>query len=115
MGVDHVFDAVGDDLAARQRIKHAVMAHRDAVIDGDGVELLGDTAGLLDLARDELAEVLEMDMARHELREAVGNRNDRLAEIAVLHPGRAPKAAGPRHVAAVGGGTRAISGHGMGP
>jgi hypothetical protein len=30
------------------------VAHRDAVVDGDGVELLGDTAGRLDLARDEL-------------------------------------------------------------
>jgi hypothetical protein len=31
------------------------MAHRDAVIDRDGVEFLGDAAGLLDLARDQLA------------------------------------------------------------
>ena len=58
MGVDHIFDAVGDDLARGQGIEHSVMAHGDAVVDGDGVELLGDAAGLLDLARDELAEVL---------------------------------------------------------
>src|SRR6476659_2189654 len=28
MGVDHKFDAVGDELARRQRIEHAVVAHR---------------------------------------------------------------------------------------
>ncbi len=32
-----------------QRVQHAVVAHGDAVVDGDGVELLGDAAGLLDL------------------------------------------------------------------
>ena len=58
MGVGHVFDAIGDDLARGQRIEHAVVAHGDAVVDGDGVELLGDAASRLDLARHELAEVL---------------------------------------------------------
>ncbi len=86
VGVDHVFDAVGDQLARRQRIEHAVMAHGDAVIDGDGVELLGDAAGLLDLARDQLAEILQVDMARHELGEGVDHRDDRLAEIASFMP-----------------------------
>ncbi len=111
MRIDHVFDAVGDDLARRQRIEHAVMAHRDAVIDGDRVELLGDAAGLLDLARDQLAEILQMDMAGHELRERIHHRNDRLAEIAILHARRAPKAAGAGHVAAMGGGAGAIGRH----
>ena len=82
VGVDHVFDRVGDQFARRQRIEHAVMAHGDAVIDGDGVEFLGDAAGLFDLARDQLAKVLEMDMARHELGEGIDHGDDRLAEIA---------------------------------
>ena len=102
--VDHVFDAVGDELARRQRIEHAVMAHGDAVVDGDGVELLGDAAGRLDLARDQLAEVLQVHVARHELGEGVDHRDDRLAEIAVLHAGGAPEAARAGHVAAMGGG-----------
>ena len=114
MGVGHVFDAVGDDLAAGQRIEHAVVAHRDAVVDRDGVEFLGDAARRLDLARDELAEVLEMDVAGHELGEGIDDRDDRLAEIAVLHAGGAPKPARARHVAAVGGGAGAESGHGGG-
>ena len=103
MGVGHVFDAVGDDLARGQRIEHAVVAHRDPVIDGDGVELLGDPARRLDLARDQLPEVLQMHVARHELGEGIGDGDDRLAEIAVLHAGRAPEAARAGHVAAVGG------------
>jgi hypothetical protein len=90
-----------------QRIEHAVMAHGDAVVDGDGVEFLGDAAGLLDLARDQLAEVLQMHVARHELGEGVDHRDDRLAEILVLHAGGAPEAASAGHVAAVGGGAGA--------
>jgi hypothetical protein len=42
-------------------------------------------------------------MAGHELGERVGNGDDRLAEIAVLHAGGAPKAARARHIAAMGG------------
>ncbi len=111
VGVDHVFDAVGDQFARRQRIEHAVMAHGDAVVDGDGVELLGDTAGRFDLAGDELAEVLEVDVAGHELGEGVHHRDDRLAEIRILHARGAPKAARARHVAAVGRGSGTISWH----
>ena len=115
MSVDHVFDAVGDQFARRQRIEHTVMAHGDAVIDRDRVELLGDPARSLDLARDELAEVLEVDVARHELGEGVDHGDNRLAEIGILHACGAPEPAGAGHVAAMGGGSRAISGHGRGP
>ena len=111
MRVDHVFHGVGDQLARRQAVQHAVMAHRDSVIDRNGVELLGHTTGLGDLPRDELAEVLQMHMARHELSEGVGNGDDRLAEIAVRHPGGAPERTRARHGAAVRGGAGAISGH----
>ena len=111
MCVDHVFDAVGDEFARGQGIEHSVVAHGDAVIDRDGVELLGDAAGRLDLARDELAEILQMHVTRHELREGVGDGDDRLAEVAFLDPRGAPQAAGAGHVAAVSGGSRAIGGH----
>ena len=111
MGIDHVFDGVGDQLARGQRIQHPVMAHRDPVIDRDGVELLGHAARRLDLARDQLAQVLQMHMARHELRERIGDGDDRLAEIAVLHAGGAPQPAGAGHVAAMGRGAGTIGGH----
>ena len=111
MGVGHVLDAVGDEFARRQRIEHAVVAHGDAVVHRDGVEFLGDPARGLDLARHQLAKVLEMHMAGHELGEGIGDGDDRLAEIAVLHAGRAPETAGAGHVAAVGRSAGAIGRH----
>ena len=78
------------------------MPHRNAVIDRDGVEFLGDTACGFNLARNHLAEILQMDMPRHELGKAVDDGDDRLAEIAVLHAGGAPKATCTCHVATVG-------------
>ena len=39
VGRDHGLDAVGDQLARGQRVLHADVAHGDAVVDADGVEL----------------------------------------------------------------------------
>ena len=110
--VDHVFDAVGDEFARGQAVQHAVVAHGDAVIDRDGVEFLGDAAGCLDFAGDQLAEVLEVHVTGDKLGKAVGDGDDRLAEVAVLHACRAPQAAGAGHVAAVGGGAGTVGRHG---
>ena len=111
MRVDHVFHAVGDQFAAGQRIQHPGVPHRNAVVHRDGVEFLGDTARLLDLARHQLPHVLEMHMAGHELGERIGDRDDRLAEVAFGHAGGAPQGACTGHVAAMRGGTRTVSGH----
>ncbi|MCY1172314.1 hypothetical protein D9M73_124470 [compost metagenome] len=111
VGVDHVFDGVGDDLAARQRIEHAVMAHGDAVIDRDGVEFLGHATGAFDFASHQLAQVLQVHMARYELGERVGDGDDRFLEVFVLHPGGAPKGTGACHVAALGGSLGTIIRH----
>ena len=89
------------------------MPHCDPVIDRDRIEFLGDAAGGLDLARNELAKILEVNMPRHELREAIGDGDDRLAEIVVLHPRRAPQAAGAGHVAAMRAGAGTIMRHEM--
>ena len=104
MGVDHIFGAVGNDLAARKRVEHAIVAHSDAVIDGDCVKFLCDTACFFDFAGDELAQVFEVHVTRNELREGVDDGNDGLAEIVVFHACGAPEAAGSCHVAAVGAG-----------
>src|SRR5438034_10437006 len=66
MGICHVFDTVSDELTRWQAVKHAVMTHRDAVINRDGVEFLGDATCVFDLAGNELPKILQMDMARHE-------------------------------------------------
>ena len=68
-------------------------------------------AGGFDLARDQLAEILEVHVAGNELREGIGDRDDRLAEIPVAHAGGAPEAARARHVAAVRRSAGTIGGH----
>ena len=51
-----------------------------------------------------LAHILQVHMTRHELGEAVGHRDDRLAELFLCHACGAPERAGAGHVAAMGGG-----------
>ena len=87
------------------------MAHGDAVIDCDGVEFLGHAPRRLDLARNQLPQVLEVHMARNELGEAVYDGDDRFLEIPVLHAGCTPQRAGARHVAAGGGSSGTILRH----
>ena len=104
--VDHVLHRVGDQLPAGQRVEHAAVAHRDAVVDRDRVELAADPAGLGDRVGDEPTHVLEVDVTRDELGEAVGDGDDRLAEVVVGHPGGPPQGAGAGHRPTVGGGPR---------
>ena len=111
MGVDHVFHAVGDDFPARQAIEHAAVSHGDPVVDGDGVELLGDAARLFDLAGDHLTQVLQVNVARDELSEGIDDGDNRFAEVLVGHARGAPKTARAGHVAAVGGGFGTKFGH----
>ena len=83
--VHHVLDAVGDELAAGQRVQHPAVAHRDAVVDGDGVELDAPAAGGVDHLLHALADVVQVDVPGDELREAVGDGDDRLLEVGVGH------------------------------
>ncbi len=87
------------------------MTHGDAVVDRDGVEFLGNAAGFLDFARDQLTQILQVHVAGHELGEGVGDGNDRFLEVFVLHAGGTPQGACAGHVAAEGGGFRAIIRH----
>ena len=111
VGVDHVLDRIRNHFARGQRIQHPVMAHRNPVINGDGVEFLGDAACGLNLAGDHLAQIFQVDVTRHELRKAVHDGDDRLAEIAVGHAGCAPKATGTSHVAAMCRSSGSVSRH----
>src|SRR5262249_6763756 len=83
--------------------------------DRNGVEFLGDPAGVFNFAGNKLTQILEMDMPRDELGEGIGHRYDGLAKIGILHSGRAPEAPGPCHVPAVGRCARAILRHGSAP
>ena len=100
--LDHVLDRVGDQVAGGQAVEHAAVAHGDAVVDRDGVELARDAAGLLDGVGDDPADRLEVGVAGDELGEAVGDRDDRLPEVLTVDSGCAQQCAGSRHVAAVG-------------
>jgi hypothetical protein len=87
------------------------VAHGDAVVDGDGVELARDASGGLDRLGDDPADGLEVGVPGHELGEAVGHRDDRLAEVLARYAGRAEEGAGSRHVPTVGDRTRPQLGH----
>lgn len=78
------------------------MAHGNTVIHRNGVEFFGDTARCFNLAGDHLAQIFQVDVSGDELGERVDDGNNRFAEIAILHAGRAPKATRTRHIAAVG-------------
>ena len=68
MRVNHILHGVRDDLAGRERVQHATVAHGDAVIDGDGVELLRHTTGLADGLGNDFTDVFQMDVSGDELR-----------------------------------------------
>jgi hypothetical protein len=50
VGIHHVLHRVGNQVARGQAVEHSVVAHGDAVVDGDGVELLGHAASARNLA-----------------------------------------------------------------
>ncbi len=88
------------------------MAHGNAVVHGDGVELFGHTTGRLNLARHQLAEVFQMHVAGHELGERIHHGNDGFVEIAIFHAGGTPQRAGTSHVATSGSGFGTVDRHG---
>ena len=110
--VHHVLDAVGDQVARRQRVEHAVVAHRDAVVHRDGVELTGNAAGPADLLAHQPAEIAQVDVAGHELHEGIHHRDDRLAEVLVGEARSAPQRPRADGEGSFGRGAGAVTGHG---
>jgi len=58
MGVDHVLDRIGDNLARGQTVEHPVMTHSDAIVHGDGIEFLSDTTCGFNLTAHQLTQIL---------------------------------------------------------
>ncbi len=81
VGVCHVFGRVRNQVAAREAVEHAVVAHGDTVVHGDGVHFLGDTAGGFDRAGDHLAQVLQVNVSRNKLGIAVHDANYGLTKV----------------------------------
>ncbi len=67
MSVYHIFHGVGDKVARRKRIKHTVMPHCNAVVDGDCIEFGGKTAEFLYFSFNDLSDFMQMRMTGHEL------------------------------------------------
>ena len=85
MGVAHVFHAVCDNVAAGQRVEHAVVSHCNAVIDGDGVEFGCIATKAFYLGLHDLAGLMEVGMARDKLGERIDDGNNRLAKLFTFH------------------------------
>ena len=75
------FDGIGDHLARDQAGLHALRSHRDAVRDGDGVELHGSAAGLADALFDGCGDVAQMEVAGPNLCPSIGHANNGLMQI----------------------------------
>jgi len=91
-------------IAARERVEHSAVAHCDAVVDCDGVELTSDAAGRADGLGNDLAHVLEMHVAGYELGVRVRYGNDRLTEVGIRHSCGAPQGSGSGSITSDGGG-----------
>ena len=96
-----IFHGIGDDVAARQGVQHAGVAHGDAVINGHRVELARNTAGFLDGIGNQTAHFVQVHMSRQELVEGIGNGDDRLAEILAIHTGGAVEGASAREYSSI--------------
>ncbi len=59
------------------------MAHSDAVTDGDGVEFEWCAACLADRLFDGLCDFVEVDVARDDFAEAVGNTDEGFAYVVI--------------------------------
>ena len=74
LGVHDRLDRVGDHLAADQRGPHPLVAHGDAVGDGDGDELEGEAAGVAHALLGPLGQPVERQVAGGDLVPARGHR-----------------------------------------
>ncbi len=81
MAADGELDGIGDHLAGRQRGLHALMAHGDAVGDGDGAELARRAAGGGHALLHGLGLAHQRDVARRGLVPAGGDADEGLMDL----------------------------------
>ncbi|GAD53673.1 hypothetical protein MBEHAL_2433 [Halarchaeum acidiphilum MH1-52-1] len=77
LGEGNEFDGVRDHLARDERGLHALRPHRDGVADGDGAELDGHAALLVDADGRGLGDVVEVDVAGRDVRGGVRDADHR--------------------------------------
>ena len=78
------------------------MPHGDAVVDGDGIELGGETALFFNLRLHELPYFVQMHVPGDELRERIDDGDDGLSHLFFLHAVGDPQGAGACHASALG-------------
>jgi hypothetical protein len=74
------------------------VTHRDAIVDRDRVELARYRPGGPHGVGDDLPHLAQVHVAGDELGEAVGDRDDRLADVLARDPGSTQQRARPGHV-----------------
>ncbi len=111
------FDGIGNHLARDQRGLHALMAHRDAVGDGDGAEFARRAACFLDALLGRLRLAHQRDVAGRGLVPACGDADKRTMDLLFGEPHRVIVGAMRRAFGALGhvaGGSFDLSNLGMG-
>ena len=78
------------------------MSHCDTVVNGDGVELGGETSLLLDKLLDVLSYLVQMYVARNHLCKRVGNADYGHTHLLLLHSVCAPQASCSSHTTTYG-------------
>src|ERR1700726_23136 len=79
--LNHRLDAVGNQFATGQRILHADMTHCDTVIYADSIKLEWNATSGANSFFDELAEGLQVDMARHHVYIGIAHGDEGFIEI----------------------------------
>ena len=95
VGHGHGLDAVGDQLPAGQRVAHAQVAHGDAIVHGDGVELEGHAPRLAHGLLDHRREDVQVGVARHDVGVRIHDADERFGKVLILHARRPQQAAVP--------------------
>ena len=85
VGVAHILHAVCYDVAAGQRIEHAIVTHCYTIINSNGIELGSIASHALYLGLHYLTNLVQMCVTRHKLCEGVHYGYDGLAKHLSLH------------------------------
>lgn len=86
MGVDDRFGTVGNQFAARKRIPHADMPHRNAVIHPDRIKFKRDTARFPDGFFYHFRKLIEVFVPRDNINIGIAHPDERLIEIFRFQP-----------------------------
>ena len=81
MGFEHGFDGVGNDFPTGEGVFHSVVSHGDTVANTDGVENERNAASLPDAFLNELGNIIEMHMSRHDVHMGTDDGDEGFAEI----------------------------------